>query len=164
MRDLNALRREGRHKRPFGRTYLDWRRRTETQLREKFIAAGGRPDRGTPHYFCLGESAWFAGLADDIMSLSLPTAALPPEQASFTLVDSFSAMGIGPRFGFPAAPEPHQQVVYRLSDLSRVVSRYGLPTTATTDYGRYEHHLVDTFVEVQLWTDEPVRTFLQERG
>ncbi|MBK5306969.1 MAG: hypothetical protein JJD92_09810 [Frankiaceae bacterium] len=162
MHDLNALRREGLHKRTFGRTYIQWRRLTEARLRAGFIAAGGQPERTAPHYFCLGESSWFAGLADNMLSLSLPVGALPLEQSSFTLVDSFSAMGLGPQFGFPAATEPHHKVVYPLSQLRDVVRRHGLPAATSNDYGGFERRLVDTYVEVQVWTDEPVRQFLSD--
>ena len=164
MRDLNVLRREGRTKRPFGRTYIEWRRLTEVALRDGFAAAGGRPDRTAPHYFCLGTSAWFAGLADNMLSVSLPVTSLPPEQSSFTLVDSFSAMGLGPQFGFPATAERYEQVVYPLSELRDVVGRYALPATTRSDYDGYEDHLVDSFVEVQVWSDDPVRQFLADQG
>ena len=164
MRDLDVLRRDGRHKRPFGRTYIEWRRLTELRLREGFAAVGGRPDRAAPHYFCLGESAWFAGLAEDMLSVCLPLSALPLDQSSFTLVDSFSAMGLGPQFGFPAAAAPHQRVVYPLFQLGDVVRRHGLPGRTRRDYDRYDEQVVDSFVEVQLWTDGPVRQFLDHRG
>ncbi len=123
MRELNELRREGAHRRPFGRVYIEWRRLTEAKLRALFLAAGGRPDRSAPHYFCLGSSPWFEGLADGMLSVSIPIAALPPDKTSFTLVDSFSAMGFGPQFGFEAVVEPHQQAVYPLADLSAVAGR-----------------------------------------
>ena len=164
MHDLNQLRRGRAHRRSFGRTYIEWRRATEARLRDLFIAAGGRADRTAPHYFCLGHSTWFAGLADNMQALSLPIACLPPDQTSFTLVDSFSAMGLGPEFGFPAAAEPHQQVVYALSDLAQVVSRFGMPTSAGSGYAGFEHQLVDAYVEVQLWTDRPVQRYLTQDG
>ena len=164
MQDLNQPRRAGTHRRSFGRTYIAWRRGTEARLRQLFIAAGGRPDRLAPHYFCLGESSWFAGLAENMQSLSLRVDDLPPTQCSFTLVDSFSAMGLGPEFGFPVAAEAHQQVVYPLSALDHVVHRFGLPAPCSIDYAGFEHRAVDTYVEVQVWTDEPVRRFLSEPG
>jgi hypothetical protein len=163
MHELNELRRAGTHKRPFGRVYIEWRRLTEERLRTLFLAAGGRPERAAPHYFCLGRSTWFEGLADGMRSVSLPLADLPPDRTSFTLADSFGAMGFGPRFGYPAAKEPHQQVVYPLAELETVLGRHPSAPAVPTEYDGFEHHLVDTYVEVQLWTDDPVRPFLTQR-
>jgi hypothetical protein len=164
MRELNQLRREGTQRRSFGRTYLAWRRATEARLRDLFIRAGGRPHRLAPHYFCLGTSPWFAGLAADMQSVTLPVERLPAEQTSFTLVDSFSAMGLGPEYGFPALVEAHQQVVYPLSALNEVVGQFGLPAEVSSDYCGFEHRAVNSYVEVQVWTDEPVRGFMHDRG
>jgi len=158
MAALNEMRRDGVQHRPFGRRYIAWRRLTEARLREQFVAAGGSPERTAPHYFCLGTSPWFEGLAEGMLSVSVPIAELPMEQTSFTLVDSFSAMGLGPQFGFPAAYKPHETRVYPLSRLDEVIARFGLPGTAgSTDYATFAQGLVDTFVEVQLWADGPVR-------
>jgi hypothetical protein len=165
MEGLNDMRRQGLQHRPFGRRYLAWRRLTEARLQELFVASGGRPERTAPHYFCLGASTWFQGLADGMLSVSVRLAELPPEQTSFTLVDSFSAMGFGPQFGYPAATEPHERAVYPLSQLEGIIGRFGLPrTTATTDYATFADELVNTFVEVQLWSDDPVRHLLCDRG
>ena len=160
MRDLNALRRAGRHRRQFGATYIAWRRLTEASLREQFVARGGRPERVTPHYFCLGESHWFEGLADDMRCVTLALADLPVDQVSVTLVDSFTAMGHGPTFGFPAAAEAHQSRLYLLPELEHVLVEHGLPADARLGYDGFDREVVDQFVEVQLWSDEPVRAHL----
>ncbi|MCU1602074.1 MAG: hypothetical protein JWO22_2783 [Frankiales bacterium] len=161
MSDLNEMRRQGVQHRPFGRGYIAWRRLTETRLREVFLASGGQPERAAPHYFCLGTSTWFEGLALGMRSLSLPLSDLPPEQTSFTLVDSFSAMGFGPQFGYPATAVPERAAVYPISRLERVLERYGMPdVTPRADYTSFADELVESFVEVQLWTDAPVQHFL----
>jgi hypothetical protein len=66
MAELIQERREGRQQRPFGRTYIEMRRVAEDRLRRRFTALGGRPARRAPHYFVLGESPWFRGLAADM--------------------------------------------------------------------------------------------------
>jgi hypothetical protein len=161
--ELVELRRRGVHHRRFGAKYLAWRRLTEQRLRELFIAHGGEPERTAPHYFVLGESTWFRGLGEGMLSVSLPVAALPPLQASCTLVDSFGAMGFGPQFGFPGTPESHLGRVYRLDELAAVVAEYGLPQDLPPDsYDGYEQRPVNTFVEVQLWSDGPIQHLLPE--
>jgi hypothetical protein len=60
---LEAERATGSSSRVFGRRYLELRRATEARLRDLFVAAGGTPERAVPHYFVLGSSTWFQGLA-----------------------------------------------------------------------------------------------------
>lgn len=97
-------------------------------MRELFVAVGGQPDRRAPHYFCLGSSPWFEGLA-----------------------------------GYPAASEPHQQVVYPVSRLGEVVGLFGMPASSQgSDYQGFENGLVDTFIEVQVWADDPVLHLLAD--
>ena len=62
-RMLEAERGAGNSSRVFGRRYLELRRATEVKLRDLFVAAGGEPERHAPHYFVLGSSEWFRGLA-----------------------------------------------------------------------------------------------------
>jgi hypothetical protein len=99
LADLGALRRAGKQHRPFGPRYMELRRRTEVRLREMFVAAGGRPERPWPHYFVLGDSPWYAGLAENMQSIQLPLSALPPGQTTITYPDSFTAMGLGTDLG-----------------------------------------------------------------
>jgi hypothetical protein len=146
MRELIALRRAGRQARPFGARYAQWRDLTERRLRELFIQRGGTPRRQSPHYFVLGGSSWFAGLAEDMQTLTLPLSALPAAATSFTLLDSFAAMGFAGRFGYPDDAKSHERQVYLLHELDETVAAYGLPPG--TD---------ERYIEVQLWDDEPVR-------
>src|SRR3954471_1530462 len=88
LADLGRLRRTGRHHRPFGRQYMEIRRATEARLRAGFVAAGGRPERRSPHYFVLGESAWYGRLGERMGEVRLLLTALPAEQTSWTCSDS----------------------------------------------------------------------------
>lgn len=142
----------GLHRRAFGRRYMELRRRTEARMRRLFIEAGGRPERESPHYFVLGESRWFAGLADDMEEVVLPLAALPDEATSITYPDSFTAMGL--------VPQPYHERVFRLSDLEALVEQYGLPADPMDGYEGYEQRPFEMYIEVQLWSDEPVADLL----
>jgi hypothetical protein len=63
----------------------------------------------------------------DTLSVTIPLAHLPGSKTSFTLVDSFTAMGRGARSGFPAATAEHQTRLYLLEELDEVIGRHGLP-------------------------------------
>ena len=162
MAELLKMRAQGLQSRSFGRVYLHWRRATEIRLRALFIERGGEPHRLAPHYFVLGESRWFAGLAVNMQAVTLPLDWLPPQAASFTLVDSFTAMGLGPQFGVAHRPEAHQTQLYRIDELNQVVRKHGLPrdNPPAEGYEGYQRLPVTQFIEVQLWSDDPVAAFL----
>jgi hypothetical protein len=154
---LKSERASGRNARPFGRGYLRMRRACERMLRDLFVARGGTPQRSAPHYFVLGSSAWFEGLSPDYASVTLPIAALPPEAASITYPDSFTAMALAPEFGLPYAPRPYHGQVFLLDELPALIATHGLPEDmADEDYATFADRPFENYVEVQLWSDEPI--------
>ncbi len=140
------------------------RRATERRARDLFIAAGGRPQRSSPHYFVLGASAWFAGLYRHVAEVRLPLAALPPESTSFTYADSITALGLGVPLGLPPPDPNYAGRVYQLADLEQLTARSGSTKDAAPqdpgDYTGHQYRRVDAYVEVQLWSDELVRAQL----
>ena len=151
-----------RHKRLFGSRYVDYRRQVEAKLRALFVARGGRPERAAPHYFVLGRSAWFEGVYPETRSVRLALDELPRDQTSFTYPDSGVAMRVGPDFGLSPDPvRPYHERVFLLDELSEVVASYGLPTDDGEPlYENYHRRHFEHYIEVQLWSDEPVRRFL----
>jgi hypothetical protein len=164
MTELIRERREGLQQRPFGRTYMEMRRVAEDRLRRQFIALGGRPERRAPHYFVLGESPWFRGLAADMEEIRIPVSELPGAQTTVTWGDSFAAMEATRDFGLAFVPRPYYGRLYRLDDIVDLAARYGIPKP---DPGSYEGLAAadtsDTFIEIQLWSDEPVRSYFSQR-
>lgn len=81
-----------------------------------------------------------------------------------TYADSITALGLGVPLGLPAPNRNHADRVYQLEDLEQLIARLGPPSdTAPQDlagYTGYQHHRVDAYVEVQLWSDEPIRAHL----
>jgi hypothetical protein len=160
MTELMGKRAQGQQHRLFGKRYALMRHQVETQLRDLFVGRGGHPSRMAPHYFVLGESAWFRGLAPGMKTVMLPVADLPSNGAGITYPDSFTAMGIGPEFGLPHEARPNHGRVILLDELPWLIDTYGLPSsTANADYAGYERRTDEHYVEVQLWSDEPVREF-----
>ena len=157
---LEGERARGEHRRVFGRRYMELRRRTEAKLRECFVAAGGRPERTAPHYFVLGASSWFKGLADDMQEVAIAIADLPTEATSITYGDSFAAMGLGPEYGLPYEPRPYHHRAFRIEDLDELVATYGMPAVDEAGYDGYQHRPFEHYIEIQLWTDKPVEQHL----
>jgi hypothetical protein len=164
MAELIRERREGRQQRPFGRTYLEMRRIAEDRLRRRFLALGGRPQRRAPHYFVLGESPWFRGLAADMEEIRVTLGDLPDAQTTVTWGDSFAAMEVTRDFGLAFAQKPYYGRLYRLADIAGLAARYGIPRPAPDGYqGLAAADTPETFVEVQLWSDDPVRGYFAPR-
>jgi hypothetical protein len=165
MRELEERRAGSGLKRVFGRRYMELRRLTEARLYELFLQVGGKPERAAPHYFVLGSSEWYRGLCPGTREIVLPLSELPPAVTSFTYPDSFTAMAFGPRFGLPHEPRPYHGRVFLLSQIRDVVALYGLPADETDAvYEGYQHRSFEKYIEVQLWSDEPIRAFLEPPG
>ncbi len=150
-------------RRVFGAAYMELRRRTEAKLRDLFIARGGRPRRQSPHYFVLGECAWFAGLYPDPAAVRLDWRSLPRALVSFTYPDSFVSMRLGPQYGLPPEPlRPYHEKVFLLDELADVTARYGMPDGgAGEDYADYHKRTFEKYIEVQVWADDPVTDCLK---
>ena len=165
LQALDQRRQAGDHKRVFGSRYMDLRGRTEARLAELFRQAGGRPERNAPHYFVLGESAWFRGLAAGMQATTVPLSGLPTEVTSFTYPDSFTAMGMVADLGLPYEERPYHNRVFRLEQLFEVIKRYGLPADEEpAEYQGYQHRPFEKYIEVQLWSDKPLQQHLPSSG
>ena len=154
LAELEALRSQGRQHRPFGPGYMPLRRLVESRLYEKFVASGGHPDRQAPHYFVLGESSWYASLGHDMRRVEIPLAALPPDKTSVTYPDSFIAMTTT---NAPAPGTAASERIYSLDDLPTLIDRHGLPApTWHNTHHDWRTWPREAFIEVQLWTDDPI--------
>ncbi|MHB8431515.1 MAG: hypothetical protein ACYDDZ_13500 [Acidimicrobiales bacterium] len=151
--ELEAERLAGRSSRVFGRRYLELRRATEAKLRDQFVAVGGKPERHTPHYFVLGSSEWFRGLAQEMNEVVVPLASLPGGATSMTIPDSMTSMGLGGDFGLPVENRPHHGRVFRLSEIAEAVEEFGLPEDVAGNYTGYQHRSFEIYAEIQVWTD-----------
>ena len=164
LAELAASQEQRASSRRFGPRYMALRRATEAHARELFVSRGGRPQRQAPHYFVLGSSAWFAGLYRDVSEVRLTVSDLPALETSFTYTDSITALGLGADIGVPSAAPAHCGRVYRLDELLEVIAHYGMPDDAApataTGYLGHQTRPVDAYVEVQLWSDTPVRAYL----
>lgn len=166
LAELSTSRERAASHRRFGPRYVPLRRATEARARDLFTAAGGRPKRLAPHYFVLGASSWFAGLYADTREVRLPVVDLPAAASSFTCADSITALGLGAHLGVPVVDAAHRGRVYRLDHLTQVIARHGLPDDASPGgrdgYEGHQHRPVDQYVEVQLWSDDPIREYLAD--
>lgn len=79
-----------------------------------------------------------------------------------TYADSITALGLGVPLGLPAPNRDHADRVDQAKDLEQLVARFALPCSTvpkdSAGYTGYQHLRVDAYIEVQLWSEEPVRS------
>lgn len=157
-----ATRREtdSTYNRRFGLKYREVRLEAEQILREKFIAKGGEISRQNPHYFCLGISNWWKNFCNH-SEVRLPLDNIDPKTISFTYPDSFTSMGILGRFGIEHEKKPYHGEVYLLDELEDVIREFGMPADPEmANFSEYHKGDLEIYVEAQLWTDEPISSYL----
>ena len=155
--ELDSYALDGRSERRFGPRYMSLRRETEARLRQRFVDRGGRPVRRSPHYLVLGECAWFKGLYRPCAEVRVALRDLPPDATSITWPDSIVSMGLLGTYGLPTHHKPQYGQVFVLTELDEVVERYGLPAgAAPLSYDGHQRQEFDHFIEVQVWSDEPL--------
>lgn len=108
----------------------------------------------------VGESPWFAGLYDHPREIRIPLDRLPPASTSFTWVDSITALGLGTDLGVPQPSEAWKRQVYSTDQLAEASAEAAASSVEPADYEGHQWRLVDQYVEVQLWSDGPVRPYL----
>lgn len=143
--------------RRFGPRYREVRLETEKQLRAGFRAKGGRLEREAPIYFCLGSSSWWAGFCDH-EEIRIELKDIDPKTISFTYPDSFASLGMLARFGLKHEAKPYHGTVFTLDEITSVVREFGIPTgVSPSGYKEYHKEELETYIEAQLWSDEPLR-------
>lgn len=143
-------------------------RRIESNYLQRRLAVEGwlisesRKKLGTtslerPIYFFLGD---FADGADPSRAMShvVPLSVFSPSMLTFTYPDSMASFSIATRDDSPCHRKPYHGQVFTLPEIKDVVARFGMPGDRwkTDPSMRY-----DTFIEVQLWNDEPIRQLLK---
>jgi hypothetical protein len=130
--------------------YLTIRRELETEIRQLFVAKGGKPVRERPHYMILGTCPWLIDWYNDGRELRVPLAQFEPNIVSFTYGDTFPAM----RY---QDGKPYRGQVYTADELAELIRLHGLPQNWNPD-GEFGP---DRYVEAQVWDDTPIKQYLR---
>jgi len=152
------------YNRRFGYSYRALRLEGEEILREKFERKGGVIARASPHYFCLGASKWWKNFCDHD-EIRIPLDNIDHRSISFTYPDSFTSMGITRRFGIKYEARPYHGKVFLLHELQDVIDEFGMPEDIPLlDYSEYHKENLETYIEVQVWSDEPVISYTRSNS
>jgi hypothetical protein len=155
---LNLHKKDGTYKRRYGTGYIDTRLKTESLLKQKFIARGGKPKDPFPVYFVLGESLWFKNLNTNHNEVKFDLLDLSQEIISFTYPDSFISMN--------NPTKPYHNQVFLKSEINEVIEKYGLPPDDVRN--RYDQYWLDDdgfekYVEVQVWDKNRLKELMSPK-
>lgn len=152
-RILDEIRKTGRRR--LKPNYLQRRFATEGWLYEERTRKLGKPRLAHPIYCFLGD---FHGIDESRpRSIRLPLAAFSQEAITFTYPDSMTSLPLATLVEHHNDRKPYHGHVFTLDEIAAVVSEYGLPGT---EYDRSATRY-DTFIEVQIWDDRPLREYLK---
>ena len=115
-----------------------------------FIDKGGNPKKQYPHYMTLGECEWIREWYKEGCVLQVDLEEFSPEILSFTYGDLF------PTMRYKDGKEYREQV-YTKEEIMELINRYGLPQQWNPE-GKAGP---ERYIEVQVWDDEVINTYLQ---
>jgi len=160
---LIAQRNAGKPGNPDIESFLQNRYHRDRQLRDVFIAHGGRPQRSAPIYAMLGPHDQWASAYDHPAVVKIPLQEMDPLTVSFTYGDSFAIFNPA-LFG----QEEYWNRVYFADEMLALIARIGFPPHVDYDFRRgiypadkhINHHL--KFVEAHIWADDILNRYRAE--
>lgn len=144
-------------------SFLQNRYYRDKQLRDAFIAHGGRPQKIAPVYMMLGEHRQWESAYETPAVVKIPLTEFNPLTVSFTYGDSFAIFNPA-LFG----EEEYWNKIYFAEEIIEVVRQHGFPHFVDYDFKRgvypkdkhINHHL--KYVEAHIWDDEILDKYRDE--
>ena len=130
--------------------YVEYRRNCEQILRSEFLKKGGVITRSTPHYMVVEHSPWLASWYEDCDYINIPITEFDTRTLSFTYGDSMPTFSPNVR-----DQKEYRHKLYTYEEILHLIDKYGLPQDWNND-GRFGP---ERYIEVHVWTDEPLRRY-----
>jgi hypothetical protein len=150
---LDDIRRTGNRK--YKSNYLQRRIATEEWLYAERTRKLGKPRLAHPIYFFLGE--FYGTDPARPLSVRIPLTEFSRQTITFTYPDSMASLPLATLVEHQADRRPYHGQVFTLDEIESVVSEYGMPVKAIDGSGPH----YDTFIEVQIWDENPLREYCQ---
>lgn len=133
--------------------YVQYRRNCENILRTEFAKKGGKMERNVPHYMTVEFSLWMTTWFEESCYIKIPIEEFDLSTISFTYGDSM------PNFGVKDGKE-YRGKLYNYAEILEVIDKFGLPQ----DWNDDGKHGPERYIEVQVWSDEPIKKYIKDRG
>lgn len=144
--------------------YLKTRRQIEYQLREEFIAKGGKPRESYPIYMIYGRSKWLIEAPDaktlsTTIEIQVPLSLFHKQDLSFTYPDSMVSFLLLNQKDSPYYLPDFHGKVFTLDEIQDLVQSKGLPGEK---WGTNLPKYFANYIEAQVWNQEPLIKFLNK--
>jgi hypothetical protein len=142
--------------------YLNRRYNMEKTVRDKFIAAGGKPVRTAPVYFTLGPNKGMETWYNNPACIKIPVREFDPDSVSFTYGDMFAVFNASLNTG-----EPWWGQVYKYDGILKLIDKYGFPEDPEYNMKKRYFPFPDgknigmylKYIEAQVWSDEALNKY-----
>ncbi|MBO4928290.1 MAG: hypothetical protein J5379_08600 [Clostridiales bacterium] len=134
-------------------TYVWKRWNCEAILRREWAAKGGLMDIPSPHYMVVEHSPWLSTWFEQGDFIRIPIEEFDLRKVSFTYGDSMPTFNPSVNVG-----KEYHMKIYTYEEILPLIEKYGLPQ----DWNDDGAHGPERYIEVHVWTDEPIRRYIEE--
>ena len=135
--------------------FLDLRYHRDKNLRDKFIAIGGKPVLTAPVYFTLGENKGMTTWYNNAACIKIPVSEFDFDTVSFTYGDNFAVFNPNLNTG-----EEYWGNIYKYDGILKLIDKYGFPEDPEYHMGKrifpqekpINHYL--KYIEAHVWNDD----------
>jgi len=154
--ELNQKQLDGSIKRIFPDWYLSQREEAEKNLLKSFIKKGGKPDRKSPHYFCLGKSKGIEfGFNNNFKTIELPISLIKKE-IMFSLGDTLFTFSKSYNDKIKWENEWYQGKLYNYEETIQIIEQLNLDLNDTESL----HKNKIACIEGMIWSDKILKKAL----
>lgn len=133
--------------------YITKRRNCERIVRAEAEKKGIIMDIPSPHYLVVEYSPWLSTWFEQPGEIKIPIEEFDTRKLSFTYGDSMPTFSPRVKDG-----KEYRKQVYTYEEILKVIEKYGLPQ----DWNDNGAHGPERYIEAQVWTDEPIKRYIEE--
>ncbi len=134
-------------------SYITKRRNCENVVREEAAKKGILMDIRSPHYMVVEFSPWLSTWFEQPGLLKIPIEEFDTRKLSFTYGDSMPTFSPLVNDG-----KEYRKKFYDFEEILKIIDKYGLPQ----DWNDNGAHGPERYIEVQVWSDDPVKKYLNQ--
>ncbi|TBN15759.1 hypothetical protein EYD46_11600 [Hyunsoonleella pacifica] len=156
--DLEQRRLDGKLKRAFPDWYFPQRKEAERNLLKSFIEKGGKPERNSPHYFCLGKSKGIElGYNNDFKTVELPIE-LVEKDVLFSIGDTLFTFSKSHTEKIKWKNEWYQGKLYNYEETVEIIKELKLDLNNTESLNQNKIACIEGLI----WSDKILKEVLEK--
>ncbi|NEU73067.1 hypothetical protein PI95_010970 [Hassallia byssoidea VB512170] len=141
--------------------YLEARIATEKWLKEEFINKGGEPKTSFPFYMVIENSTWIEeGYNGQSKKIQISVSEFNLKEISFTYPDSMISYWLKDKKQEPFYQPDYHGQVFRLDEIVQIIKKSGIPVE---EWKLEKTRKYDIFIEAQIWNEQGILNYLQDK-